>query len=129
MILLNDRQSFSDISIIIKMMSPYMQSRISNKFIQFIEENKDPSYHSSIDVTQPLENQNLSHNTKVLLALIYRDFLCSKTERKNFILKQIKNQNKIAEDNKEKYKINFKKNSIVKFFNKLKKLLHLQNKN
>ena len=91
MILLNDKQSFSDISIIIKMMSPYMQSRISNKFIQFIEENKDPSYHSSIDVTQPLENQNLSHNTKVLLALIYRDFLCSKTERKNFILKQIKN--------------------------------------
>ena len=140
-ILLNDKQSFSDISIIIKMMSPYMQSRISNKFIQFIEENKDPSYHSSIEVTQPLENQTLSHNTKVLLALIYRDFLCSKNERKNFIFKQIENQNKITENNKEKYKINFKKNKntninsiieykkvniFVNFFNKLKKFLHLQ---
>lgn len=143
MVLLNDRQSFSDISIIIKMMSPYMQSRISNNFIQFIEENKDPSYHSSIDATLPLKNQNLSHNTQVLLALIYRDYLCSKTERENFISKQIENQNKISEKNKEKYEINFEKNKntnrnistiveykkvniFVNFFNKLKKLFNFQ---
>lgn len=129
------------------MMSPYMQSRISNKFIEFIEKNKDKSYKSSIDITQPLENQNLSQNTKTLLALIYRDYLCSDTERKEFISKQIENQNKTAEETNEKYKINFKKNNnintnstesvsliaeykkiniFVNFFNKLKKLFNFK---
>jgi len=107
---LEDRQSFSDISIIIKMMSPYMQSRISDKFIQFIEENKDKSYQSLIDNTLPLESQELSPNTKTVLALIYRDYLCSEDERQNFILKQFEKQKRIEEEKKAKYEINFKNN-------------------
>lgn len=110
MLSLEDRQSFSDISIIIKMMSPYMQSRISDKFIQFIEENKDKSYQSLIDNTLPLENQELSPNTKTVLALIYRDYLCSEDERQNFILKQFEKQKRIEEEKKAKYEINFKNN-------------------
>ena len=123
MLSLEDRQSFSDISIIIKMMSPYMQSRISDKFIQFIEENKDKSYQSLIDNTLPLENQELSTNTKTVLALIYRDYLCSEDERQNFILKQFEKQKRIEEEKKAKYEINFKNNqntnqdltSIIKY--------------
>lgn len=147
MLTTQDRQSFSDISIIIKMMSPYMQSRINNKFIEFIEENKDKSYKSSIDITQPLENQTLSPNTKALLALIYKDYLCSDTERKEFISKQIQNQNKIEKEANEKYKINFNKtenvntkaienlnliteykkiNIFTKLFNKIRKLFNFK---
>ena len=92
------------------MMSPYMQSRISDKFIQFIEENKDKSYQSLIDNTLPLENQELSPNTKTVLALIYRDYLCSEDERQNFILKQFEKQKRIEEEKKAKYEINFKNN-------------------
>lgn len=76
MITLQDKQSFSDVSLIInKMMPEYMKAKINKNFINFIEQNKDLQYITSIDINKPLKYQTLSKNTIVLLGLIYRDFL------------------------------------------------------
>ena len=44
MINIQDKQAFSDVSVIIQMMSENMRQKISPKFIKFIEENKDMNY-------------------------------------------------------------------------------------
>ena len=111
-ITLQDKQTFSDISIIIKMMPKSMQSKINPKFINFIENNKDYSYKSSIDKNTPIKNQVLSSNTQTMLALIYRDYLCSDEEREKLLSHEKQELEKIEEEKRKKYKINFeKKNS------------------
>lgn len=109
MIKTTDRQAFSDVSIIIKMMPNYMRKRIKPDFIKFIEENKDTDYISNINENIPLENQTLNENTKTLLALIYREYLCSESTREELLKKEkIKIEEK-ENEKREKYEIKFEK--------------------
>jgi len=75
MITAQDRKTFADVCIIIKMMPKYMQKKINPKFIKLIENNKDTEYISHINNNIPLKMQKLSTDTKTLLALIYKDYL------------------------------------------------------
>ena len=109
MISIQDRQAFTDLSVIIKMMPKYMQKKINANFINLIEQNKDTSYVSMIDPNVPIRFQKLSETTEALLALIYRDYLCSDDERKKLIIAENQELQKIEEENRIKYEINFDK--------------------
>lgn len=141
MINIQDRQAFTDISIIIQMMSKSMKNKINPNFIKLIEENKDTQYVSSIDKNIPLKEQTLNENTKMILALIYRDYLCSNDMRIEILKQEKKEIEKKEEEKRKKYEIHFeekniiqntkedtslmiyKKESIIKkIFNKIKKL-------
>ena len=52
-----------------------------------IKENKDPNYNCKIDFTKSINDQNLLKETRAILSLIYRDYLCSNEERKKLIIK------------------------------------------
>ena len=107
MINIQDRQAFTDISIIIQMMSKSMKNKINPNFIKLIEENKDTEYVSNINKKIPLKEQTLNENTKIILALIYRDFLCPPNERKRLQAKDAKElqevQEQIENEIREKY--------------------------
>lgn len=109
MITAQDRQAFADLSIIIKMMPKYMQEKINNNFIDFIEQNKDTNYISKIKSNVPLKYQELSETTEALLALIYRDYLCNEDERKQLLILENQELQKLKDENRKKYEINFEK--------------------
>lgn len=141
-----DRQAFSDVSIIIKMMPKSMRLKINPSFIKFIEDNKDIEYVSNINKKILLKNQTLNERTKEILALIYRDYLCSNSTRVKLLEQEIKEIEEQERINRKKYEIHFKnseikqdtirkdttlviykKESIIKkFFNKIKKILKLK---
>ena len=145
MINIQDRQAFTDISIIIQMMSKSMKNKINPNFIKLIEENKDTEYVSNINKEIPLKEQTLNENTKIILALIYRDYLCS-NDMRNELLKQEKKEIKEKEEElRKKYEIHFKDKNIIqdtkedtylipyknesifrKMFNKIKKLFRFK---
>lgn len=72
---------YADISIIISMMPLEMKNKISNRFIEFIENNKSNSYVSNIDPKIPLKQQDIRKETKELLGILYRDYFCDDEER------------------------------------------------
>lgn len=109
MITMQDKQAFTDLSIIIQMMPKYMQEKINSEFIKLIENNKDTSYISKIKTDIPIKYQELSETTETLLALIYRDYLCDADERKELIIAEKKELQKLEEENKKRYEINFQK--------------------
>ena len=110
MVLTNqDKQAFSDLSIIIKMMPQDMQQKISTNFINLIEQHKDSNYISNINPNIPIKEQELSETTKVFLALIYRDYLCSDDKRKRLIIAENEKLQKLEAENRIKYEINFEK--------------------
>lgn len=109
MITVQDKQAFTDLSIIIKMMPKYMQNQINHKFINFIEQNKDINYISNIKPNVPIKYQELSETTQALMALIYRDYLCNEEERNELLIAENEAIKKIEDENRKKYEINFKK--------------------
>lgn len=72
---------YADISIIISMMPLEMKNKISNRFIEFIENNKSNSYVSNIDPKIPLKQQDIRKETKELMGILYRDYFCDDEER------------------------------------------------
>ena len=70
-------------------------SRIPLSFIRSLNEKKSKTYKSNIDFSKDLKENELKHQTKVILALIYRDYICeTEEEREEFdskLLKSYKN--------------------------------------
>ena len=98
---------------IIKHMEDEEIEKIPLNFIKRLNELKDENYIPRIDFTKPIEENNLKSSTKAMLALIYRDYICSEEEKEVF-------QKELEKNEQEKYKINFNKNSSIKIDNEEK---------
>ena len=94
---------YVDISIIIKMMPEEMRNKLSKKFIEFIENNKSTNYNSNINPEIPLKEQELRQETKEMLGIIYRDYLCSKEERARLIREEKIELEHIEEEKRKQY--------------------------
>ncbi len=97
----NYREAFSEISDIFKLMPTGMLDKIPNRCKQMIEEEKSTTYKAQIK--EPLEECVLKEETIIILALIYRDFLCDKTERKKLKLRDAKKIGEAEAELREKY--------------------------
>ncbi len=60
-----------------------MKSKIPQSFFEFVNKNKSETYCPNFDMDFPLKEQKLMRETKVILSLIYRSYLCDEdTKRK-----------------------------------------------
>lgn len=75
------KQTFSDLSVIFKMMPKEMIKAINPKFIEFVKDNYDEKYKSTIKPYIPLKNQDISKETKCILALIYESYFATEEEK------------------------------------------------
>lgn len=105
------RKALYEVYVVLEHTNEEIKNRIPKKFIEFIKENMDKRHEFYLKENIGLEKQDLMLETKQILALIYRDYICSKEERKKLILQEKEKQNKKEEKNEEKYNINFKKNA------------------
>ena len=105
---------YVDISVIIGMMPIEMKSKISNSFINFIEKNKSNNYVSNISPNIPLKEQNIRKETKEMLGIIYRDYLCNEEERINLLQEEKRELTKLEAEKREIYNLDniFKKNNL-----------------
>ena len=67
-------KAFAEVSSIIKHMDKEMYVKIPKGFIGLIENYKDKEYKVNIDYTKSINEQKLLQDTRVILALIYRDY-------------------------------------------------------
>ena len=91
-------KAFSEIDTILEYSNEEIKNKIPNNFKQLIKNNKDINYKLVLDEKKPLNEQKLLIETREILALIYRDYLCSEDERKELI--RVNNQ-KLEEINKK----------------------------
>lgn len=99
----NDSNALYQISEILKYVDDDIKNKIPEKLINFIDANKSEDYKWEINLTLPLENQELLQTTKEILTIIYREYICSETEREE--LDKILNENEIKyqKELREKY--------------------------
>ena len=53
-------------------------AKIPNKFKEFLKKNSFFDYKPNFDYSLGLDKIELKHKTKLLLAMIYRNYICSK---------------------------------------------------
>ena len=76
---------YTDISIIIEMMPESLRNKLSPEFIYFININKSKDYISNINPKVPLNKQIVRKETKEMMAIIYREYLCSSKEKEELL--------------------------------------------
>ena len=68
-------RALKELSEIIKFFPRNEYRKIPKTFINFIEENKDNSYEYIIEHIDDFQNQAMLDETRVLLSIVYRDFI------------------------------------------------------
>lgn len=140
-------QVCSEVYDIILHMEKELFNKIPKNFIDLMNQNRDENFEVNIDYSKSINDQELQRGTRVILSLIYRDYLCSEVQRKILIEKDEKELKQIEEELREKYNpdnlfkknveskeqetenqnnmIIYKETIIQKIFNKIKRLFHL----
>ena len=62
-----------------------VKKKIPDKFVDFLRKNMDENWKGDLDFMLKLNDMNLLPGTRVLISLVYRDFLCTESERKEMI--------------------------------------------
>ena len=96
-------EAFVEVDEILKIMPVDMSSKIPAQFRKMISDNKAKDYN--IKIQEPLENQQLKKETRIILGLIYRDFLCDPEERERLQLEDAEEAKKIEQEMKEQYDV------------------------
>ena len=110
------REAFSEVAQIINLMPSNLVSRIPLEFKQIIQAEKSKTYIPNI--TESIEQCALKTETIIILALIYRDFLCSKEERENLIARDTNNLVEFEKELREKCDLDniFKNRNTTQYF-------------
>lgn len=80
-------QAYAEVYQVILHMEKGLQIMIPRKFIQFLLKNMDTQWGRNLDFAKNLNDMDLLQETRVLLSLVYRDFICSPEERMELIKK------------------------------------------
>ena len=102
-------KALAEVSEILKYTQKEVIDKIPQKFLDFIEKNKDKEHKLVLKEDKNLLEQDLKPETKEIIALIYRDYVCSQEEREKIIKESILQREKIEKEKNEKYKIDFDK--------------------
>ena len=95
--------SFSEAYDIILHMDKELVKKIPEKFIKFVEQNKAENYKTNIDYSKSINQQELQKGTRVILSIIYRDYLCSSEKKKELMKNDEDELKRIEQELREKY--------------------------
>lgn len=103
MVSVDYEEAISDVLYILKNSDDNILKKIPNRLIEFFEQNKSKTYIPDFDFDIGIEKLNLKDKTKALLAVVYSDYLCSDTEREEYLKKLEENEKKYQQELREKY--------------------------
>ena len=84
------REAFTEVNEILKYLSEDLLNKIPKEFIDNIKENMSTSYILKYDNTKGINEQNLKQETRAILSVIYRDYICDENIKKEIIQKDRK---------------------------------------
>lgn len=145
------KEAFAEVLKVLNYVDKNLTNKIPNRFIDFLEENKDPNYIVKIDFTNDNWENTIKEETQAILALIYRDYIVSPEKRKELIAEETNVQQRIENEIREKYNpdnifskskqeeiiedsivnnevamMKYKESIFKKIVNKFKNILHIE---
>ena len=106
-----NKKAVSEVIDVLKHSEIEVTQKIPKKFIEFLTKNSDRDYIPNIDYSKENWENSIEEDAKVLIALIYRDYIMGEEEKKEVVKEAQKQEQEI----REKYNPDnlFKKNSKI----------------
>ena len=106
-----NKKAVSEVIDVLKHSEIEVTQKIPKKFIEFLTKNSDRDYIPNIDYSKENWENSIEEDAKVLIALIYRDYIMSEEEKEKVIEEAERQEQEI----REKYNPDnlFKKNSKI----------------
>lgn len=101
-------KAYTELYEILKNISENDLNKIPNEILMMLEEKRDKKYEFKVQENIEFENQNLLRETKILLAILYRDYWATKEEKEKIMQKWKSDIIKSEEEKKIKYNESFK---------------------
>lgn len=120
-----DKKTYSDLVVILGMMSLDMRARINPKFVKAIVNNASKEYKSDIKPYIPLREQQLSKQTEAFLALIYKGYFENEKSDEEIVQGLsgvLEDEKEIQNENKEIIKTKETKENQILHISKEKKI-------
>lgn len=104
--------AYTEVIEILKHISEEYLKNIPKEILEYFEENCKKDYEYNVTEFDTFENQEMLYETKVILSILYRDYLASEEVRKKIIQKEHIEMQIIEKEKSNKYNIDdiFKKN-------------------
>ncbi len=93
----------AQVSDILNHMNKSEKNKISQEFLDFIEEYKDKDYIPEFDYSKEVDDLGINKNAKNILAIIYMKYWCNSQQKKDFIKILKENEKKYQEELRRKY--------------------------
>lgn len=101
-------KAYTELYEILKNISENDLNKIPNEILNMLEEKRDKEYEFKLQENIEFENQELLRETKILLAILYRDYWATKEEKEKIMQKWKSDIIKSEEEKKIKYNKLFK---------------------
>ena len=101
-------KAYTELYEILKNISEKDLNKIPKEVLNMLEEKRDKEYNFKLEENIEFENQKLLRETKILLAILYRDYWATKEEKEKITQKWKNDIIKNEEENKIKYNELFK---------------------
>lgn len=100
------RQSYSEICEILKYLPQEYVKKVPSKLIELFKSQKQENYIVNIDKSNPLDKNNVSKKTMVIIAMLNYQYWCPNKKQKDNLFKTYSSNNKKYEEEiDEKYSI------------------------
>ena len=95
--------AYTEVIEVLKHMEEIEVNKIPKEIINYYQENRDISYDFKIDAEKSFQEQTLLEQTKVILAILFRDYWATEEQKEKIKQKEKYDLNKIEEEKKERY--------------------------
>ena len=120
-------KALAEIKVILENSEDDIIKKIPKKFILFVQENYDKNYLCNINPNISINNQTILDETKYLIALIYRSYLCDEVQKKEYDVTLQKNENEYQNNIRAKYDVDIFKNKDIKNYTNLPIVIEKEN--
>lgn len=103
MIDLEYRNAYSEVLEILKYISKEDFNKIPNELIKLFKENANKNYVFTYNPDKTLQEQNASKATKYIIAILFRDYWATSTQRDKILAKEKFDKNKMEEERRKLY--------------------------
>lgn len=113
--------AYSEVLEILKYISKEEYNKIPKSLIEVYEKNANKNHYFNYNPSKTLEEQNASTITKCVIAILFRDYWATETQREEIIKKQKYKRSLIEEEKRTRYNVDniFKNKERIEDNNKL----------
>ena len=97
-------KAYVEVETVLLTLDDSLKKKIPQNVMKALAENKDKEYIFVYDFNKTIDKQDISTEAKIMLAKIYKDYLCSDEEREKWKEFDLFRLTKIEEHKKQKYK-------------------------